>query len=291
MFGHAWGGSEELWSRAAAQLHREGHEVSASVVRRPRFSPKILELKKQGIDIAMHDRRPSLPAKAWREIAKRLGIAQPEISWLRHKKPDLVVISQGGNYDGLKWMTLCRELKLSFATIAQCNSEIWWPGDDISGELAAAYRAATKIFCVSQHNLKLLKCQIGESLPNADIVWNPFNVPADQPPAWPKENGVLKLACVARLEPAAKGQDLLFQVLSQPEWRKRPVEVNLYGTGPCEDNLRRLIEWSELKNVHIRGHVQSVAAIWEQNHLLMLPSRYEGLPLAWWKRCGADARR
>jgi glycosyltransferase involved in cell wall biosynthesis len=36
----------------------------------------------------------------------------------------------------------------------------------------------------------------------------------------------------------------------------------------------------QLHNVHFRGHVDDVAAIWKQNHLLVLPSRYEGLPLA-----------
>jgi len=36
----------------------------------------------------------------------------------------------------------------------------------------------------------------------------------------------------------------------------------------------------ELNNVHFRGHVNDVRAIWEQNHLLVLPSRWEGLPLS-----------
>jgi len=35
-----------------------------------------------------------------------------------------------------------------------------------------------------------------------------------------------------------------------------------------------------LNSVRFRGHVNDIRAIWEQNHLLVLPSRYEGLPLA-----------
>jgi glycosyltransferase involved in cell wall biosynthesis len=35
-----------------------------------------------------------------------------------------------------------------------------------------------------------------------------------------------------------------------------------------------------LPNVHLCGHVPDVAGIWSRNHLLVLPSRYEGLPLA-----------
>ena len=36
----------------------------------------------------------------------------------------------------------------------------------------------------------------------------------------------------------------------------------------------------QLKNVNFQGHVSNVRMIWEQNHLLVLPSRFEGLPLA-----------
>jgi glycosyltransferase involved in cell wall biosynthesis len=279
--GAPWGGSEELWSQAALRLHQEGHEVSASVVWWPQLSPKIERLAEQGVDVvAPPPPLTSLPARVWRKIKKQLSDVRPEVAWLRRKHPDLVVISQGYNRDGLEWMKFCRESGLPYAAIIQCNSEIWWPTDETGSEMALAYRTAKKVFCVSRQNLELLEYQIGESLPNAKVVWNPFNVLAEEPPTWPKENGVWKLACVARLDPAAKGQDLLLQVLAQSKWRERSVELNLYGAGPCENNLRRLIGKLHLGKVHLRGHVNEVKTIWEENHLLVLPSRYEGLPLA-----------
>jgi glycosyltransferase involved in cell wall biosynthesis len=82
------------------------------------------------------------------------------------------------------------------------------------------------------------------------------------------------------MEPSAKGQDVLFKTLALPEWRARAVELNLYGAGPDEPSLRRYAEMLRLKNVNFRGHVNDVRKIWEQNHLLVLPSRFEGLPLA-----------
>jgi glycosyltransferase involved in cell wall biosynthesis len=282
MSGVPWGGSEELWSQSALRLHQEGHDVSASVVWWPQLSSKVLSVAEQGIDIVTQKSPDTnLPVRVWRKIKNRfVTTPPPEITWLRHKRPNLVVISQGYNRGGLEWMKFCREIEVPYVAIVHCNSEIWWPEDKMSDDMALAYRAAKKVLCVSRHNLVLLENQIGESLPNAGVVWNPCNVPAGQPPAWPEENGVWKLACVARLDPAAKGQDLLLQILSQSKWSSRPVEVNIYGAGPCEQSLKKLANRLQVKNVRFRGHATDVRKIWEDNHLLLLPSRYEGLPLA-----------
>jgi glycosyltransferase involved in cell wall biosynthesis len=276
-----WGGSEELWSQTALRLQREGHDVGASVVWWPRLSPRVTALAEQGIELfTKPPSRDSLAVKVWRRILRRSGGIRPAFEWLRRQKPDLVVISQGGNVDGLEWMKFCRDAGLPFVAIVHCNTEGWWPRDDEGIKMARAYRAARKVLCVSHHNLELLEYQVGVSLPNAAVVWNPYNVSPEQPIGWPAENGVWKLACVARLDPAAKGQDLLFQVLAQARWRDRPVEFNLYGAGYGEQCLKQLANRWQLKNVHFRGHVASVAEIWQHNHLLVLPSRYEGLPLA-----------
>ena len=96
---------------------------------------------------------------------------------------------------------------------------------------------------------------------------------------------------MARLDPAAKGQELLLQVLARPEWRRRPIELNFFGEGPHELALRRLAQMLQLDQVHFHGQVSDIEGVWRQNHLLVLPSRYEGLPLvlieAMW--CGRPA--
>jgi glycosyltransferase involved in cell wall biosynthesis len=282
MSGCPWGGSEELWSRAASRLHQTGHQVSASVVWWPQMHPRVRALIDQGIEFYIEKPRleTSLAVRAFGKVRRSFGGASNELAWLRRQNPELVIISQGSNADGLPWMNTCRAAGVPFTAIVQANFETWWPDDKRAGDLARAYRAAKRVWCVSRRNLDLLEFQIGEALPNAGVVWNPLNVPADQPPAWPAENGVWKLACVARLEPAAKGQDILFQVLSQPQWRGRPWELNLYGSGPCEQNLKKLANRFEFKNVRFHGQVAEVRKIWEENHLLVLPSRFEGLPLA-----------
>lgn len=281
MAGASWGGSEELWSQAAMLLGRLGHQVFASVNYWPKPSSKLTALAEQGVKL--HMRRPpagSMIGKAWEKTTRILWAETGDFRWLQRQQPDLVVISQGCVIEGLEWLSFCRQAALPFVVISQCNAELWWPADSLAGLMASAFAAARKLFFVSRANLQLLERQLGENLPNAKIVQNPFGVPPGQPLAWPVETGVWRLACVARLDPAAKGQDLLFQVLTQPAWRERPVEVNLYGTGPFERGLQRLAGRLQLPQVVFRGHVEDIPTIWRHNHLLVLPSRYEGLPLA-----------
>src|SRR5208283_3974935 len=114
----------------------------------------------------------------------------------------------------------------------QCNGEFWWFPEQVVGEAVASYTAARRIFCVCRSNLDLLRMQVGEPLLNGEVVCNPYIVSSERPATWPDESGGWRLACVARMDPAAKGQDLLLQILARPEWRERPVELNFFGAGP-----------------------------------------------------------
>jgi glycosyltransferase involved in cell wall biosynthesis len=284
-----WGGSEELWSQTALQLKRAGHDVQASVVHRPRLSDKVIFLANQGISLGTY---ASYRGGIARRIFNKLTLSRRRsYDRLKRFKPDLVIISQGHNSGGLDWAKICRQSSIPYVLIVHCNSEHWWFEDRVVEEAAASYREARNVFCVSRGNLNLLRMQLGDRMQNAEIVWNPYSVSSETIPPWPVENGRWRLACVARLDPAAKGQELLLQVLARPEWRARPVEMNFFGEGPHELALRRLADMLQLNQVHFRGHVSDIEAIWKQHHMLVLPSRYEGLPLvlveAMW--CGRPA--
>jgi glycosyltransferase involved in cell wall biosynthesis len=180
--------------------------------------------------------------------------------------------------------------KIPYSPVVQCNAEIWWPGDDEAEQLAPPYGAAEKVFCVSRHNLDLLQRQIGTDLPRSRIICNPYRLP-NSDPQWPPLANEFRMACVARLDATAKGQDLLLEALSRPRWRDRPVHVDFYGQGRCTRSLSRLAERLQVKNVQFRGHSGDIATVWKEHHLLLLPSRYEGTPLtlieAMW--CGRPA--
>ena len=276
MDGAPWGGSEELWGQAARRLKKAGHDVWASVECWPRMADQVTCLAEQGVHLQTHSSRQHQPRRRiWNTFSRDNG---HNFTGLREFNPSLVVISQGHNEGGFAWARACRDAGLPYVMIVQCNSELWWFRSRLE-DAVASYTTARRIYCVSHRNLEQLRLQLGEPLPNAEVVWNPYNVSPDCPAVWPDPGTRMRLACVARLDIAAKGQDLLLQALARPEWQARPIELSFFGTGGDETALRRMASMLQLNHVYFRGHVADVRAIWEQNHLLVLPSRYEGLPL------------
>ena len=276
--GGSWAGSEELWGGAAMRLLKDSHQVAACVKYWPRTADRVLELKQCGAEVfSWRTQHDHLFYKVWSGIDPR---ERDDFRRLRRFKPDLAVISQGSHTDGLPWMLFCRDAGIPYAVIVQCNAEIWWVGDGAAARLAEGYLGACGVFCVSRHNLELLEWQIGNPLPKACVVWNPWKAPPATLPPWPG-GGTLRLACLARLNPTDKGHDLLMRAMALRQWRERPVELNLFGDlAPYEEILRRMIARLDLKNVHIRGYLDDPNPVWQTHHIFIMPSRVEGLPIA-----------
>jgi glycosyltransferase involved in cell wall biosynthesis len=209
----------------------------------------------------------------------------PEYNSIRMRRAaegvDLFVISQGANFEGLPWMENARAAGCKYVAIAQSAVPYWWPNDDFAEKLAVNYEKASAVYFVSQANLELSRRQFGSFLPNAKIVRNPFNVRYEARPPWPSDSSErLDLACVARLEVVSKAQDVLLQVLSLPHWRQRNLHVSLVGKGPNERGLRCMVEQLGLTNIEFTGHQDNIEEIWTKHHALVLPSRFEGMPLS-----------
>lgn len=269
-----WGGSEKLWSQAAQRLVAKGHEVWSSQPSISKGHPAAEDLAKVGIQTTF--RRP----KQWRFVRVANRLFPQIVSVLSKAKPDLVVISQGNNKDGADWMQYCASNKVPFAVIVQCNSELWFPTDRIRQSLRESYAAAEAVYCVSQQNLDILKVQLACDLPNAHVVFNPQQLDDVGVLDWPSPSDTVRMACVARMDPVAKGHDVLAQVMAMPKWRDRDVRVSLYGSGPYENGIRELLEYMGIKNVELKGQVGTYQEIWAENEILLMPSRYEGMSLA-----------
>jgi glycosyltransferase involved in cell wall biosynthesis len=200
--------------------------------------------------------------------------------WLTEYRPDLVLVSQDFYSTGVEWMNLCARLGLPYAIVLQAAAECIWPPDSVTAQLAIAYERAAARFFVSHGNLRLLRAILATPLHNSKVVRNPFNVSYDAAPPWPDESDGFRLACVGRLHPLSKGQDILLAVLASEKWKQRPLHVSLYGMGPNRAGLEYLKNAYGLDSVSFGGHTANVEEIWRAHHGLILPSRFEGLPLA-----------
>lgn len=279
-----WGGSEELWSRTALKLVAEGFPVSASV---REWSPphhRVLSLMEHGVEVWF---RPA-PYPLWKRARRKLMAPNKNLAGLElrrcvgNRPPGLVVVSDGGVLPPVDLLEQFIAERWPFVTIGHANREELWPTDEYAERYRTAVRAALRCYFVSKANRSLAEKQLGYEFANAEIVRNPYNVDFDASPAWPHlgPNDELRLACVARLHPPSKGQDILFEALAAAPWTDRQWRLYLYGEGSMRNSLVQLAQRLGLGDrVVFAGHVD-VKEIWASNHVLIMPSRYEGLPLA-----------
>lgn len=271
-----WGGSEELWSQAAIRMANEGFTVAVNI---KGWEPEAKQVKKIESSNCIVVRRWNYRSK-FRRLADKFYKPIGVYGFLDEFNPKLVVISQGMHIQGLDWMEACLERNIPFVTVVQAAAENFWPSDELCQRLSKVYAAAVKCFFVSKANLNLTAKQLAVELKNAKVIANPFKVPYEINIPWPVDNNILKLACVARLDPVAKGQDLLFEVFQNDKWRNRPIEISLFGSGDNQSSLLSLKKLWNIDKINFAGFVNQVESIWTTHHALVLPSRYEGLSLA-----------
>lgn len=277
-----WGGSEELWARTATQLTRKGIGVAVNVQHWSRPHRVILDMFDQGVDVTFRQSHQSVLRRGWRKLTHRgVSVARDELdNFVTSRKPDLIVLSHGAPLPPLEYVELCAEKSWRFVTIGHVNWHNWWPTDSQAERYRNSVVRAKRCYFVCDANRRLAEVQLGFEFKNAEIIRNPFNVSIDAKPKWPSKEG-LRMACVGRLHPPTKGQDILIEALADDRWRQRDWFLTLYGAGPMRNTLERLVHRLHLTDrVAFAGHVNNVEEIWTKNHLLVLPSRAEGLPLA-----------
>jgi glycosyltransferase involved in cell wall biosynthesis len=280
-----WGAAEELWSGAALVLAAEGFAVCASYAAHSPPHPRVLDLTKRGVEVWFRPIPYPLRKRAWRALRspQKTPTTLEVERVVAARSPEFVVISDGAPFPPLDLLEMCATKRLPFVIIVHCNQYFWWPDDVLAERYRAALAAALRCYFVSDANRRIAEKQIGCELRNAELVRNPFNVDFNASPPWPPvgPGGSFRFACVARLDATGKGQDILFEVLARPEWMARNWRLHLYGDGENRNGLER---WAQRLGVGDRvifeGFVADVEKIWALNHVLVMPSRIEGLPLA-----------
>lgn len=280
-----WGGSEELWARAAQVFARDGYRVTVAKPRIDRQAPVLRALGEAGVGMADLARVPLLPQRLTNFL---YFVARPVMfAWqlmrlyvhLRLARPDLVVLSQGGSWDGSYMEPVLARLRIPYVLICQKASDFYWPPDGLRDRVRRFVCGAEHVYFVSEHNHHLLEEQIGERLERASVVRNPFLVDHAAALPWPADGPTTRIACIGRFYPMEKGQDLLLRVLAQPKWQARAITVDFYGEGINRAGLEAMARLLGCANVRFCGQTNDIRALWASHHALILPSRAEGLPL------------
>lgn len=275
-----WGGSEELWAGLAFAALESGWTVRALLPFFKDSHPKRAGLARAGAELTPWVQQDVLK---WTSGALKDPAANPYRSLLE-PKPDLVVISHGGLMDIINGhVGLLSDLWASgvpYVVIIQANTEGYWPNDTQRSVMRRYFAGALRTVFVSRENMEIARRQLAAPLENAVVWQQPVNLASAKPVKWPSEP-VLTMASVARIDVLPKGHDFLMEILSRPVWREREWKLNLYGAGPSAQLVHESAVLGGIRDrVCFNGQVADIAELWRRNHVLLMPSRLEGTPLA-----------
>lgn len=291
MAGSAWGGSEELWAAAARAALAGGHSVLISTFDWPTLPPQIVSLRAAGARVVL---RPRKPSRLQRLIGLMGGVVPMEPSWLRTIRgfsPHGVLVSQGSAYECvarsatrplLRWLANSTR-PVRFVNLVQFNRPGVKRNQRTQRDARRFYQSAAANLFVCRRNITEAAEWLGAAVPQAKVVCNPANLGDSGALPWPADNteskSIIRLACVARLDIAVKGQDLLLRALA--EINEPRVHVTFAGVGTDGDTLRELARRLGLQDrVDFAGQVADIRGLWASHHMLVLASHSEGTPLA-----------
>jgi hypothetical protein len=163
--------------------------------------------------------------------------------------PDAIVVSDPGTYyfisvPGLIPFLMERDVPFF---ISQYNHENAYLSEHAYREARTIFAKASRCFFVSGRNLSVARRQLCCDLSQALLVHNPPNLRDWSYVPFPTSQRS-HYCMLARLDCAIKDQALVFQVLSEPVWRKRDWSVSIFGEGRDETYLRDLIEYVGLRD-------------------------------------------
>lgn len=275
--GAQWPGSEYLWSACADLLLAQRHEVLACVSSDLRGAPALKALEAKGAELHFVSR------SAGRIARLRHKLLNP-LDKLSATRLNLLVVSSGSPYDPVYWPALGNFLLATgvpFIFISHFNAETFWVDDGMRDLMGRIFQKAAASVFVCEENKRLTERQLAVSIPRAHVIVPPLNVDLAEPLSWPEktEDQPWRFACVARLEPRWKGQDVLFEILADSKWKQRNYTLSLFGQGTEEQYLRKLCGYYGLADRIKFAGSSTPQQIWRDHHVQLLATRGEGGPM------------
>lgn len=275
---YEWAGTEEVWCHFARKAMQQGHEVVLGAHAKVAASKQVAELQSEGLKVCV--RNPRRPIRLYLMKERWRSEMTPLL------KSDVVVVNSGSLFDtlNLPWigqflLTLNAAKKPVVYFCHFCAESLPATSHDPQSVKAFLDCISRWVF-VSKHNLNLAERQLASKLIDSHVVMNGPRLTLSEPLPFP-EASTLTFGCVARMEIRWKGHDVLLDCLSKENWRDRDWRLNLYGSGPDEKHIQKLIRHYNLESkVQMCGYVRNMKDVWSNCHAKVLASHGEGTPLA-----------
>jgi len=272
-----WGGSEELWADTAQSALEHGHQVWVT----PRVDPhgtstKLTELRRLGATI--------VPRRCWTAPSGALQaeVLPPGLLAIA-RNADAVFISVGGSLRDLldeDIVALIEAIETPVVATIQLTRENDPLPDDLRVRARLVLSRLGALIVPAHRSKKVIERAVATQLRDCAVIPSPIRSDLPGPIPWPAAQ-IPSFACIARLSPAQKGQDLLLEVLSEPQWKTRRWNLNLVGRGLGDTYLKELAaHYGVTERVTLTGFQSDMAQVWSQNHILVMPSREESMPIA-----------
>ncbi|MEO6456045.1 MAG: glycosyltransferase family 4 protein [Ginsengibacter sp.] len=288
MGGLPWGGSETLWHAIALYSLNRGDHVLVSVYDWGKPNDKVKMLQQKGAVIHFRKRYNADAGtieKIGRFIKNRKPSLNKDYQSIIDFKPDTVFISQGDSFDlaihHKALYNLLRQNNVSYSFV--CHSHVQYsfiPPKEIYPGALEIFKNAKHVFFISHRQWQLTERRVACKIDNGIITWNPLNIEISSSPLlWPGDD-IAEMAIVANIT-GSKGHDTAFEVLSAPEWKNRKWILNIYGEGDGMGFLKALSDFYSVSDkIIFHGHTSDIIKVWEKNHVLLIPSAGEGLPIS-----------
>lgn len=266
------GGAERCLTELAFSLQRSGDRVRvASIAPLPTGQQAQLVQRLRAAEIEVHSAGGARP---WQAAQAFFSLRR----WLAADRPDVVqTMLFHANVLGT-WAARSAgvEACVGGIRVAEHKSHRLWLERQ-------AIRRMDAVVCVSESVRRFAEAAWGRSLPTVRVIGNAVDLaavaairPADWTEfGWPDDAQVLLY--VGRLHPQ-KGIDLLAEVI-EPLLATHPeMRCLIAGEGPLRASLQQLADRAGPDRLQLAGWRSDVLSLIKACRMVVLPSRYEGMP-------------
>lgn len=279
-----FGGHEVMLLRWLSELHAQGHNKSVLLARAGS------RLRAESVWCATPEDLPAASAaqpSLFSHLLQALRDTRVFLRTVRTLRPSLCIVAEG--------CLMSQPVYVLLARLAGIKTIVYVPLADSAEEMGfrtGRWRdLVTKYLYVglpqawitlTQEQARHLASWAGIAAPMfvlPNTVNRDIEVAAMQP-AIGDDSGVLRVLVLGRLDAHQKGLDLLLDFLEHRYQPQPQLHITIAGDGPYGDELRQRLSQSTQLRESVTLHSWSGAlGLLREHNVLLLPSRYEGVPL------------